>query len=362
MSRDPLDPTSDTRSSGRSNRDLIAAALYAVLASALLIVGAGLPAAIRVPVALPLLLFVPGYAVVTALLPANRAAGIAPGSGRADGLERSPPGGYDGLSTLERYTLSLVTSVGIVPTVALLAAVLVGVDLVPILIGVTLVTLLSAVLAATRRTGTAGREAADATGTDGPTFAGPAAWLPTDAVTIAAVAVSILLLATSAAVAFSGPGPNAGTTELSVGSESGGEFVADGYPETLQPGETETVDVAVEHGGETAREYEVVATLDAVEYANASAGGNDTTAAPGADGDGTTVTATAELDRYSTTVEPDERAIDAVELDPTAASGALGAAENHRVTILLYEDEAPAEPDQEAAHRTVSLPVEVGGA
>ena len=374
MSGDPLDPASSLQSDSQSNRDLLASSVYAPLAALVLVFGDGLPPAVRVPLALPLLLFVPGYVVVTALLPASRpsvrSGGEAPGGpqSRVDADESAPDrygplGNHEGLSILERCTLAVVTSLAVVPVITLVANAVIGVSLVPVLVGVVVVTVLGSVLAATRRAAVRSKPGAGGSTGSGWTAPAPSALLPADALTMAAVVIAVLLVGTSAAVAFSGAAQPDATTELYVGTETGGEFLAEEYPESLVPGESETVDVGVEHGADEDREYVLVASLDRVDPA---------------DPDGTA--STAELDRVETTVGADERSVETLavgidEDDPDVAAllsqagvdddseddVAPDATDDLRLSVLLYEVDAPNDPDHEDADRIVSLPVDVEG-
>lgn len=338
MSGDPLDHGSNGQSDGASNRDLLAATGYAVLAAAALAFGDPLPPALRVPIALPLLLFVPGYAVVTALLPG----GFRPtGPSNDDG---GPLGAGDGVTRLERATLAVGASLAILPTVALVANALVGVRLVPVLAGLVLVTLFASILAATRRRADAAAGNGRQTARTQLSLPAPTDAIPNDAMTLAAVCVAVLLLGTSAAVALAG-GPSDGpNTELAIGTESDGEFVAEGYPAAIDAEERTTMDVAVEHGDDEARSYEAVVTIDRVLVGD----------------DEATVLDAAELDRFETTVGPDERVVETIAVAPADADAAFARTDgDRRVTVLLYEGDAPDEPDHEAAHRTVTVPVEV---
>lgn len=340
MSGDPLDHSSNVQSEAPSNRDLLAVVAYAVVAAVVLAVGDPLPPAIRVPIALPLLLFVPGYAVVTALLPARFDSAR---SSKHDLGDSGPLGAGDGLTALERLTLAIVASLAVVPTVTLVANALVGVSLVPVLVGLVLVTLLAVVLAATRRRAAVASGRARQPAGSEVTLPRPTELIPGDALTLAAICIAVLLLGTSAAVAFTGATDDT-TTELAIGTESGGEFVAEDYPETLVTNETATLDVAIEQSGADEREYEAVVALDRVTTGE----------------DEATVLETTELDRFQTTVEPDERTVETVDLVLEDGDGAVvEGSGDHRIAVLLYETDAPDEPDHETAHRTVTLPIEV---
>jgi len=122
---------------------LMACSVYAV-AAAVALVGFDLPTAARIPLALPLVLFVPGYGVVSALFPPvdfpERLAGV----GRED---RHPAFGF---ATAERGVLSVIASIVVVPAVALAANPVTGIELTPVLAGVAGVTVVSSAVAVLR--------------------------------------------------------------------------------------------------------------------------------------------------------------------------------------------------------------------
>lgn len=294
--------TERTRRSGTSTA-LLAVGLYALVAAAVLGWVDGLPAAVRVPLALPLLIFAPGYAVVTALFPTTGPTGT-----EADDEERLPERrAQAGLSPVERGVLAVVASVAVVPMVALVAAVTVGVVLAPILAGVAGVTVVAAAVGLVRSPGAGAVPEA-------PRDAGPDVdWTArlSDTVTLLAVGVAAVLLVASAAVAF-------------VGSPDGGpgtEFYLAGGP---TDGDDPAYDLRIDHEADDRQRYTVV-------VAAASAG--DLT----------------ELDRFSTTVGPGETASETYSLDPDAVES------DEELLFLLYEGDAPATPDRDGAHRVLEL-------
>lgn len=341
MSTDPHHRRSTRALDWRSHPDLAAVCGYAVLATVVLALGRGLPPAVRIPIALPLVAFVPGYAAVTALFPTSRAVA-------RDGQGRGVGGISAGLSPIERLTLATVASVALVPMVALVANAVAGVRLVPVLVGVVALTLGTAAVAASRRP--EGPNAADPHGTGGPA-AGPstsgrsdagggllAAAIPRDAVTLAAVVIAAALLTTSAAIALTGPGGGDPATEFYlVDDVEDGEFAAGEYPRTLERGESRAFALGIEHDADDPRDYTVVAVLERVDR-----GENETR-----------VLSTTELRRTTRTVDPGGPSVAEYRVEP----GSTG--EDLRVAFHLYRGEAPEYPDRASAHRVVSLPVEV---
>ncbi|SFR86823.1 Uncharacterized membrane protein [Halomicrobium zhouii] len=320
-----------TTLSGRvaSHTDLAVAAGYVVAVTAVLALVGDLPTAVAVPLALPVLLFAPGYAVVTAIAPATGHPASADGPGDRLGVRQS----HDGLSRLERLTLSVVASVAVVPLVALVLDFVVGVALVPVLAGVAAVTVLAAVVAAHRRD-SGGAHVAGAAG--GPAT-GPSllAGVPTDGITLGCATIAVLMLVGSATMAVTGD--QAAETEFYLVTETAdGEYEASGYTTDIADGETAEYTLGIEQHSAQPREYTVVAQLQERSGAGANA----------------TVEEREELDRFSTTVRPGNATIETSAVTPTTTG-------DRTLAFLLYEGEAPAEPDRESAHRVVHLPVEI---
>lgn len=314
-----------------SNADLAAAAGYVVLVTAVLALPGDLPTAVAIPLALPVFLFAPGYAVVAAIAPASARTASADAPGDRLGVRRA----HDGLTRLERLTLSVVATVAVVPLVAFVLNFVVGVVLVPVLAGVAAVTALAAVVAAYRRPrpgpGQVARTEAGAAG-DRSLLSG----VPTDGITLGCAAVALLLLVGSAAMATTGD--QAADTEFYVVTETpDGEYEAGGYTTDLADGSPTEYALAVEHRALDAREYTVVAQLSERSEA-------------GENGTGATV---EELGRFERTVEPGNASVETHEVTPTETGEELS------LTFLLYEGDAPADPDRDSAHRAVHLPVRV---
>jgi hypothetical protein len=60
-----------------------------------------------------------------------------------------------------------------------------------------------------------------------------------------------------------------------------------------------------------------------------------------------------EVDRFATTVPPQETAVEAYRTDPAKLE--RNANENATLLFLLYRGDAPANPDPDTAHRTLRL-------
>lgn len=324
--------TNSTTLSGRiaSNVDLAAAAGYVVLVTAVLALPVDLPTAVAVPLALPVFLFAPGYAVVTAIAPATAYPTSADTPSDRLGVRQT----HDGLSPLERVTLSVLASIAVVPLVAFALNFAVGVALVSTLAGVAAVTAVAAIVAAHRRR-RPGLDAFTAPGRAG----GKRSLLdgvPSDALTLGCGAIALLLLVSSATMAMTGD--NSTDTEFYLVTETAdGEYEASGYPTDLAQGSPTEYTLGIEQHGDDAREYTIVAQLE------------DRSGT----GDNATVDDREELDRSSTTVDPGSETVETYEVTPTMTGDDL------TLTFLLYEGDAPEEPTRETAHRVVYLPVQV---
>lgn len=280
---------------------LIVTSAYAVGSAAVLSLLAGLPTAVRLPLGLPLLLFAPGYAILYALFPDD-------GRSESDPLTDSARDwGPLRLAAGERLVLAVVSSVAVVPMVAVAVNAVVGVRLAPILAGVAGVTILGAAIGIVRAPSEAVTYA-DGTEAGG----GRTGWQRalSDPLTLVAVALTALLLASSAGlVVVDGGAPDAPNTEFYVLDErTGDDAVA-------------TFELRIAQDALAEQSYTVVA----VRGANAS----DWT----------------EIDRVSVTVPAD---------DPATGTFRVSRHEsNTTVRFLLYEGEAPASPDPASAHRTL---------
>ena len=328
MSRNP--PTSRSGLVA-SNLDLVAAAGYVVLVTAVLALVGDLPTAVAVPLSLPVFLLAPGYAVVTAIAPETARPGSPETAGDRIGVRER----HDGLTPLERVTLAVVASIAVVPLVALALNFVVGVALPSTLAGVAVVTVAAAAIAAHRRqhpvsgplTGAAGGSVGDRS-----LLAG----VPTDGVTLGCAAIAALMLVSSASMAVTG-GDAPGTEFYVVTETADGSYQASGYPTDLSEGSAAEYALGIEHHGETAREYTVVARLAVRNGTGANA----------------TVEESRELDRFSTTVPPGNATVETYEVTPTTTGDDL------TLAFLLYEGEAPEDPSRESAHRVLHLSVDV---
>lgn len=299
--------------SKRLSTILPALSVYAFVSAGVLLLFEGLPPAVRIPIAIPLLLFVPGFAVTYVVFP--------PQEGRADALATTRQMGAP-VTVLERTALAVVISIAIVPAIAYVLSPFVGISLAPVLLGIAIVTTVSSAggiyrAAPGAQLGTAHTNTAE----DSPGIRG---WLSslTDPLTFFAIFLSVVLIGTGAVIAMGGPDEHSPETE----------FYIDGEPETStaqSSGISYDYELSLtQHGTET-QEYTVVVMRGASESGTDSSG------------------QATEVERFSTAVLPDETVTE--QFEGAVSEGSAGTTH----WFLLYTDDAPADPDRSSAHRVL---------
>lgn len=291
---------------------------------------------LRILLAGPLVLLLPGYAAVSLLFPESAAGRNVPATRR--------------LGLLERVLLGVVVSVAVVPLAAFgLNFTPVGVAVRPLLAVVVAVTVVATLGAAVRRL----RVPAEYRFAPPPVAVGefgryfrvqprslqsrlPFEPQSTGQLLLNGVLVaSLLVFVASVGYAAVSPPPGDRFTELYLLTENDeGELVADDYPDTLEEAAGEPIHVAVSNQEGVPTDYTVVVQVQAVER-----------------DDGTvSVTDASETDRIDLEADPGETEVAAYELDDAGSSPGDG-----RLAFLLYRDEPPSEPTGENAYRTVFL-------
>lgn len=297
----------------------------AALTSYLVLSSLEIEGAVRLVVATPLLLFLPGYALVSVLFPA------APRSASTTTLGRP-----QGIDTVERVGLSFVISLVIVPLVVLaLSGTEWGLNAEPItsaLVGITIVLAQLGVIRrlrvpATDRYSVSPRasieEAFDSRGR-------------LETVSALVLATAITLAAGALVLGLVAPVPGVEFTQLGLYSEDEtGELVAGDVPDEIEPDESLPVTALVENRHDTDVEYTLVVQEQRYEDEE--------------------ITDRTELETVETTVA--DGSSEEIELDvtPTASSG-----ETVRISLLLYEGDAPANPTNDDADEDVYAWVTVG--
>ncbi|AKU09729.1 DUF1616 domain-containing protein [Haloferax gibbonsii] len=324
---------STSHSKGRLNQALdelsldVPTALLVVVSSSLVAVLDVVPT-VQALVGLPVLLFLPGYALLLALFPAGSSgnSGEGPSFGR---FEWQPD-----LGLTERFALAFGMSVALLPVVGLaLLWAGVGLNAAPVLLA------LSAIIVGGLAVGEVRRRRLP----EGERFHVPIRrWYAdvvrsfdqssrVDSLLNVALAFAVLLAVASLSYALVAPGTGESYSSLSLlTQDAGGEFVAADYPEELTVGEQTELFVSVANAEGEATSYTLVAELQRVERTN----GETTVVERQVLGSRTETVADGETWRTRHTFAP-------------ALTG-----EDLRLTYFLYEGDAPAEPSTDTAYRS----------
>lgn len=338
------DPSSPNRQEASPNEDLLFITLYVVLASATLVALGSKQSNLQLFVGLPLVLFVPGYAIVAAIFPGrvrerHEADPLTSGSSIPDRIASTSWLSTDvqrGISGIERAALSILLSVIAVSAIALVAAFTPwGIGPGSMLVGIGLVTLASIFAASVRRGSLPPEEQFRVSGlsrSDGLRSIGPSSlrgW-------ILFLVVCVSLLAATVAVGYAWTGSDGGVEFYLLSEDESGDLVAGNYPDEIDQGEAVSLVTAVEnHGGNTA-EYTIVVTMDQI--------GNDTS-----DGGSDEVV----LDRYSETVPP------GVQWTHRHSVPADRATEDFRLNYYLYDGDVPADRTEAEPLQELQLTINV---
>ena len=274
---------------------------------------------VRVVLGLVFVLFAPGYAVVSLLVPATD-------------LETGSR-----VTVTERVVLSIGLSVIVVPLVGIaLSYTGWGIQPAAVLSAVGVLTLLLLLLAGIRRyrippSRRYGRSGAGVVGRLHDRVVVPRNRRETVLNAVIAVGLVVAVLGVGLALATTDSGER--YTEFYLLSEDPetGELVADELPAELTVGESAELHVGIGNNEQTEMEYTVVTQLQRV--------------------DGS-VTDRTELDRFELTLEDGETRKQAHAIEPTM-EGEL------RVAYLLYVDDPPEEPTEDDAYRSVHFWIDV---
>ncbi|MDS0295324.1 DUF1616 domain-containing protein [Halogeometricum luteum] len=293
---------------------------------------------LRVVVGLPFLLFVPGYAIISALFP-ERAKTDANLMVKDDSGATDTVSGIDGI---ERVALSFGTSIAVVPLVGFaLNFTPFGIRLAPIMVSLTAIVVFACVIAASRRWDLPEDERFRVpyqtwyANTKAELFSPETR---TDAA-LNVVLIASLLLAVGAvgyAVAVPSQGEQFSELYLLTENESGG-YVADDYPTNFTAGEPQSLIVGIGNQENEPVQYSVVTEIQRVEVSNNS----------------TTVLEREQLQTFSPRLQHNETWQQQHQVAPTMTG------ENLRLIYYLYKGDAPATPSEESAYREVHLWVNV---
>ena len=314
---------------------------------------------LRVVFGLPLVLFLPGYALIAALFPEDGTPpdnedGSPPDNsitesrdGRDHGVKTIAGGrvGSDrgrGIDGIERVALSFGLSIAIVPLIGLVLNFTPwGIRLLPVLVSISAFSVFMSGVAVQRRERLPPEERfavpyRDWFASIREEFFEPAS--RTDVVLNVLLVLSILLAISSVGYAVTVPKPGEAFTEFYLLTEDeDGELIADDYPTEFVSGEPQPVVVGIgnqEHGTEN---YTVVVMLQRVDIINTQ----------------TRLRESVEMDRFGARLAHNETRHVPYRIQPPMTGTRL------RLAFLLYRGNPPAETTVKNAYRELHLWVNV---
>lgn len=322
--------------------DLAATSILTLLAGAAALLPLVRETPLRVVLGLPLVLFLPGYALVAALFPEE---GSGPGTTDTDESDTdaaSQEQDRDGIDGIERVALSFGLSIAVTPLIGLVLNFTPwGIRLVPILVGVGGFTLVATAVAAHRRRQLPSDDRFTVPYREWLAGARAELFEPdsrTDAALNVLLALSIILAVASVGYAVAVPKEGEAFTELYLLTEQeDGDLVAANYPTNFTQGESRSLIVGIGNHEHEAVTYTTVIELQRVQVANNS----------------TTVLEQRELQRFTTRVGANQTLHRPTTITPTLTGERL------RLAFLLYKGDPPANPTVDNAYREVHLWVTV---
>lgn len=311
---------------------------------AVLTVAFGVTGILRTAVAVPLVTILPGYAFVSLLYPATGNHAVRTFDENERGL-RNPLPTKEGVDTLERFVFAVISTVFIVPMIALAANFTPwGITLYPLLFGTTGVTILFTVLGLIRRyrlpaerryNPHIGRVLSNVTFSDaGSAFAANDSRRRLFNI---ALGVSLVLLVSSVGYAAMNPPQEGGFTELYVNTDNVTGDTQSMYPSQFVAGETRTLSVNVTNLEHEQTQYEAVVAIQRT---------NDT-------GTDAQVVESSRAGSKTATLEHSETRTMNFEVSPTMRGSDL------RMVVYLYQGQAPDNPTMDSAYQTLRLPITV---
>ena len=316
--------------------DISLVVAYTGLATFALLVG--IDGLVRVAIAIPLVVFLPGYVFISLAYP-DTGTVTKPFDEEQTGLNDPVPAGQ-GLGWIERCILAVVLSVLIVPAVALVATASPWrLTFTPIVLGLSVTTMIGSILAIIARWRCAPERRFTVTEVGGLLFQpserfGEQRHAPVFNVLLI---LGLVFFVGSVGYAIANPPVGEGFTEFYVETEE-----VTGETETMYEASYSVDDPAAltvhienhEHGDE---EYTIVVLLQALAV----------------NSEEVSVADEEELNRTTTFVEAGGHQEQTIEFTPTMA------AEEMRLHVLLYQGEPPEEISAETAYRELRLPIEI---
>lgn len=308
---------------------------------------------LRVLLALPVMLFIPGYVFIAALFPeagpraedANTSTAGQSDTTISEQTDRSASetaaaieaegGGIDGM---ERVALSFGTSIAIVPLIGLILNVTPwGIQLLPVVVSISGFTVVTAYIATRRRLAVPPASRFNVPYKEWLRSARSGLFEPDtrrETVLNVLLVCSVLLATVSVGYAVAVPKQGEAFTEFYLLTETeAGELVADNYPQEFVAGESQTLTLGIENHEHEPVSYTVLVFAQNVAVENNS----------------TTVLAEERLQQFQPTVEANETWLREHTVTPTLTG------ENIRLTYLLYRGSPPTNPSTENAYRELHL-------
>lgn len=338
MTSDQSNWTGKPREIGRFSFDLIVTLVLTVIAGIVVSLPSTGGSPLAVIFGLPLLLFLPGYALVSMLFPSS---GVTTGESTQNERQTSSRERVDSIErvgTIERVVLSAIGSVALAVLVGVaLNFTAIGVRHTPVFVTLCAFTVAMTAIAVLRRSKLPEQRRYGVSTPSllliAPTSAEHSG-LNRDFALSALVAFSLLFAASTAVYAVAFPQKGETYTEVSLLTENdAGELVARGYPTEFNAGENRELVVGLANKEQTSMQYTVVVEAQRVERESGQQA----------------VVESEELARFHTELAASQTEYRRLELAPTLTGGRL------RLRFLVYRGDAPAEPSAETAYRDLHL-------
>ncbi len=272
-------------------------------------------------IAVPFVVFYPGYAMIAAVIPEKPPTLH---SGEVE-PERTP-------TRLSRVALAIVLSPVLLGTVAILLSPWNAIELEPLLMGITALTLGGLGIAAIRRLFLPPHIR------DGVTMTEVKTWLqltvPASSLQNISLVIAVLLLVGVTAGAVMIPPDGEAYTEAYLLSETDGDYLATNLPANVTAGETEEFHVGIENHENQQTTYQLLTVIQQTDD-NGEAG------------------AQQPVDEATVTLSDEEQAIEAQSVTVPETDG------QHQLQVLIFEDELPDEPTAEDADYVLQLQLTV---
>jgi uncharacterized membrane protein len=318
--------------------DIAVIAGYLLVSNVLLYVVPTGNVVVRSLVGVPLLFLVPGYVLVAALFPGQKAQVELAETDDTDA--RQTDSDSRRLDWRERLALSFGSSVALLPLLGLALSVSgLGYNAVTIVSAISIVSALGLIPAVVYRLREPPTKRLEVPTSRWSRTLDEGIFEQDNRTAALNVVVAVVVLVSVASVGYAMVAPNNAESFTSVSlltTNEDGDLVASGYPETIgEDGTTLTVQLENDEGAAT--EYTVVAELQRVRTAGTT----------------TTVVEREEVARMNTEVAAGETWTRQHTVGPALAG------EDLRLVYYVYTDDPPAEPSTETAYRHVNIWVDV---